>query len=173
MQRSKRLKLLSSAVLILSISVINFSQYLSGLQDQCQWRDLIIAWTWTNRGSIGTHLVFLLPIKKVFHLPMNPVDGPYDRCQHDRNVFKFTDWFWRNEFLLSIHFLNSPTLHVVQLEAPQSPYICTHLLTKASCRASSCSVFEKPVIPWLTCGRQLRLYWIFAYIFVISYLDMF
>ena len=28
-------------------------------------------------------------------------------------------------------------------------------------------------IPCLTCGRQLRLYWIFAYIFVISYLDMF
>ena len=39
--------------------------------------DLIIVWAWTNRGSIGAHMVFLLPIKKKNYPPMNPVDGPY------------------------------------------------------------------------------------------------
>ena len=60
----------------------------------------------------------------------------FDGYQHDtwhsqrawfvtcQKLVKFTDWFWGNEFLLSIHFLNSPALHMVQLDAPQSPYIC-------------------------------------------------
>ena len=131
MQRFKQRKLLFNAVLtILSISVINFSQCPSGNLCRTNASDPIFIEISSSHElgqtevRLETHLVFLLPIKKVFHPPMNPVDGPYDRFQHDRCVFKFTDWFWGNEFLLSTHFLNSPALHMVRLEAPQSPYIC-------------------------------------------------
>ena len=49
--------------------------------------DLIIVWTWTNRGSIGAHMVFLLPIKKKKLSPDEPCRWPllyfFDGYQHD------------------------------------------------------------------------------------------
>ena len=75
MQRFKQRKLLFNAVLtILSISVINFSQCPSGnLCTNAQWPhfhwDLIIAWTWTNRGSIGNAFGVPTSHQKSFSLP--------------------------------------------------------------------------------------------------------
>ena len=94
MQRFKQRKLLFNAVLtILSISVINFSQCPSGNLCRTNASDPILIEISSSHElgrievRLETHLVFLLPIEKGFHSPMNPVDGPYyifyDGCQDD------------------------------------------------------------------------------------------
>ena len=205
MQRFKRRKLLFSTALVFHVRLF-YNQFthkypfkFGGQWPHFEW-DLIIAWTWTNRVSIGTHVayqlsVFLPHIKKVFHPSVDGsyyifYDGWHDRCFFlARNVFKSLTpckqgnlriidlgktWmdsfhprqytFWtRQHWQIIYHIM------VVQLEAPgrHRPYNkCTHF--NLSVMQASCSVFEKPFIPWipwLTRGGLKLFYWIIAPIF--------
>ena len=77
MQRFKQSKLLFSTALVFHVRLFCNQFTHNTLQvrrtvTHFHW-DLIIAWTWTNRFSIGTHVAYLCSC----FISMNPVDGPY------------------------------------------------------------------------------------------------